>query len=99
MALPFLLVACGSVPSKVQTVTVKVPVAVVPAPPEHHRPKLESENISIKSNGYDGYVKALEGDMVRMENYTTALENIIDTYDRMSKQLDNVKEPTNGSSK
>lgn len=92
LLLPLFLVGCGLFQPKVQIVEVKIPVATVPTPPMIKRPKLETSEVSVSANGYAEYVKALEADMVRMETYTFNLENIINTYDQLSKKLDNASE-------
>lgn len=89
------LVGCNILP-KVETVEVKVPVAYVPAPPPVMKPVLLTEKISIIEHGYDGYVKALESDLVMINSYTLNLENIIETYNELSKR--NPKE-NNGDQK
>lgn len=101
LLIPILFTGCAWMTPKIQIVEVKIPVAVVPAPPAIKRPPLEIERVSIAKNGYDGYVKALESDMIRMQTYTFNLENIIDTYSKLSKKLDevNAKDITNGNPK
>ena len=82
------MTGCAWMTPKIQIVEVKIPVAVVPKPPMIKRPPLAMETVSIQSSGYDGYVKALESDLIRMETYTFNLENIIDTYGKLSVKLD-----------
>lgn len=101
LTLPLFLVGCGLCPTKVQIVEVKIPVATVPAPPVTVKPKLDLENVNILQNGYDGYVRALESDLVRMKAYSDSLENVIHTYDTLSKKLEavNPKESKDGNQK
>jgi len=86
LALPLLLVGCGLFQTKI--VEVKIPVATVPAPPITIKPKLELEGKTIANSGYDGYVKALEIDLIQMRTYSSNLENIISTYKDLSDKLE-----------
>ena len=63
----------------------------MPKPPVTVRPKLELETIDISTSGYDGYVKALEADLVRMKTYADSLENVIYTYDVLSDKLEELE--------
>jgi hypothetical protein len=86
-----LLSGCGLLPTKIQIVEVKIPVATVPKPPVTVKPKLELETVDIKTSGYDGYVKSLEADLVRMKTYADSLENVIYTYDVLSGKLEELE--------
>ena len=96
-----LLTGCSLITPQVKVVEMKVPVAVIPHPPEVKKPTLETATVSVANSGYDGYVKALESDLIRMENYSSNLETILNTYSRMSEELQAVtpKDTTNGNSK
>ena len=85
IAAAVILSGCELMPTKVEVVQVKVPVAYVPAPPAVERPVLQSESLSPEA-GYDIFVKSLESDMVRIDAYSKSLENIIKAYDDLSKQ-------------
>jgi len=87
----FLLVGCAQCKPKIEIIEVKIPVATVPKPPVTVKPTLEVETADIAVSGYDGYVKSLESDLVRMKTYSESLENVINTYDTMSKKLEEVK--------
>jgi hypothetical protein len=95
LVLSVFLTGCELFPTKVQVVEVKIPVATVPKPPVTVRPKLELESTSIVKDGYDGYVKALEIDMIRMRTYSSNLENIINTYKDLSEKLESVQPKEN----
>jgi len=101
LAAPFLLVGCSLFQPRIQIVEVKIPVATVPKPPVTAKPTLEIGSADIATIGYDGYVKALEADLIRMKTYTNNLENVIHTYDVMSNKLEEVhtKEKINGNQK
>ena len=89
LILPFVLMGCTTLPSKIEIQEVKVPVIMVPAPPVTEKPKLESAGMTIKKDGYDGFVKALESDLIRIRSYTDSLENVINTYLELSKENKN----------
>ena len=88
---PLFLVGCGLCPTKIEIREIKVPVIQVPAPPETVKPKLETELASVEKDGFDGYVKMLEADFIRIKAYTQNLENVINTYvDLAKKTKDNL---------
>jgi len=91
LVLSVFLTGCELLPTKIQIVEVKIPVATVPKPPVTVRPKLELETVDIKTSGYDGYVKSLEADLVRMKTYADSLENVIYTYDVLSGKLEELE--------
>ena len=95
LLLPLFLVGCELLPVRVEVVEVKIPVAVVPKPPIVLKPKLELESTTIVKDGYGGYVKALEIDMIRMRTYSSNLENIINTYKDLSEKLESVQPKEN----
>lgn len=95
IAVALFLGGCDLLPSRVDIVEVKIPTAFVPAPPKVEKPKLVSDSLSVKKDGYDVFVKGIESDLVRIDAYTKSLENIINTYDDLSKKYPNLEVKVN----
>lgn len=86
-----MLSGCDLMPSRIDIVEVKIPTAFVPAPPKTEKPRLVSDTLSVEKDGYDLFVKGLESDLIRIDTYAKSLENVIKTYDDLSKQYPNLE--------
>lgn len=88
----FVLSACSltnpfRMPPEIQVVRVEVPVIVpIPSPPVVERPTLISNTVSINTDGYAEFVRALQIDLMNLRLYAVELEAIVREYDRASKQ-------------
>ena len=78
--------ACSTAPVKCETQIVKVPVAVVDAPPVVITPTLPITTITPKSSD-DDVIRSYVESITALKAYTNELEQIVQHYKDESKQV------------